>query len=111
MGGAASVTRFSLPIATRDALRPEACFGYGLAVPPGRSAATIQPKMTLGALYRCLLDRLDTPFGLRVGIHFEERTSIVVEDAAAGTEPTRIEQRTYDADLTRARRSGGGGRR
>ena len=56
--------------------------------------------MTLGALYRCLLDRLDAPFGLRVGIHFEERTSIVVEDAAAGTEPTRIEQRTYDADLT-----------
>jgi hypothetical protein len=56
--------------------------------------------MTLGALYRCLLDRLDIPFGLRVGIHFEERTSIVVEDAAAGTEPTRIEQRTYDADLT-----------
>jgi hypothetical protein len=56
--------------------------------------------MTLGALYRCLLDRLDAPFGLRVGIHFEERTSIVVEDAAAGTEPTRIEQRTYDADIT-----------
>ena len=28
--------------------------GYGHAVPPGRSAATIQPKMTLGALYRCL---------------------------------------------------------
>jgi hypothetical protein len=56
--------------------------------------------MTLGALYRCLLDRLDTPLGLRVGIHFEERTSIVVEDAAAGTEATRIEQRTFDADLT-----------
>ena len=56
--------------------------------------------MTLGALYRCLLDRLDAPFGLRVGIHFEERTSIVVEDAAAGTEATRIEQRTFDADLT-----------
>jgi hypothetical protein len=66
--------------------------GYGHAVPPGRSAATIQPKMTLGALYRCLLDRLDTRLGMRVSIHFEERTSIVAE-------PARIEQRTFDADL------------
>ena len=100
MGGAASVTRFSLPIAPRDALVPVARFGYGLAVPQGRSAATIQPKMTLGALYRCLLDRLDTRLGMRVGIHFEERTSIVVERAAAGTEPKRVEQRTFDAELT-----------
>jgi hypothetical protein len=73
--------------------------GYGLAVPSGRSAATIQPKMTLGALYRCLLDRLDTQRGMHVGIHFEERTSIVAEHAAGGTTPTRIEQRTFDADL------------
>jgi hypothetical protein len=71
--------------------------GYGLAVPPALGAATIQPTLTLGALYRCLLDRLDTTRGLRVGIHFEERTSIVVEEAA--TEPARIEQRTFDADL------------
>lgn len=74
--------------------------GYGHAVPPGRSAATIQPKMTLGALYRCLLDRLDTQRGMRVGIHFEERTSVVAEHAAAGTELKKIEQRTFDADLT-----------
>jgi hypothetical protein len=53
--------------------------------------------MTLGALYRCLLDRLDTRAGIRVGIHFEERTSIVVEHGAS--EPSRIEQRTFDADL------------
>jgi hypothetical protein len=55
--------------------------------------------MTLGALYRCLLDRLDTRRGMRVGIHFEERTSVVVEHAAAGTESKKIEQRTFDADL------------
>ncbi len=75
-------------------------FGYGLAVPPGRSAAPIQPKMTLGALYRCLLNRLDQRLGLRVGIHFEERTSVVDEHAVAGTEPKGSEQRTFDADLT-----------
>jgi len=73
--------------------------GYGLAVPPGRSAATIEPKLTLGALYHCLLDRLDTRLGMRVEIHFEERTSVVVEHAAAGTEAERIEQRTFDAEL------------
>ena len=73
--------------------------GYGLAVPPVRSAATIQPKITLGALYRCLLDRLERAPGMRVGIHFEERTSIVVDQAAAGTEPKGIEQRSFDADL------------
>jgi hypothetical protein len=55
--------------------------------------------MTLGALYRCLLDRLDTRGGMQVGIHFEERTSIVDEQAGAGTEPTKVEQRTFDADL------------
>jgi hypothetical protein len=64
-----------------------------------RSAETTRPKITLGALYRSLLDRLDTSLGLRVVIHFEERTSIVVEPAVPGTEPTRIEQRTFDADL------------
>jgi hypothetical protein len=37
---------------------------------------------------------------MRVGIHFEERTSIVVEHAAAGTDSKRVEQRTFDADLT-----------
>src|SRR5580704_13121250 len=73
--------------------------GYGHAVPPLRSAATTHPKITLGALYRCLLDRLDTSLGLRVGIHFEERTSMVVEAAVPGAEPARIEQRTFDADL------------
>jgi hypothetical protein len=55
--------------------------------------------MTLGALYRCLLDRLDTRRGMRVGIHFEERTSVVADHSAAGTESKRIEQRTFDADL------------
>ncbi len=59
----------------------------------------IQPKLTLGALYRCLLDRLDTRLGVRVEIHFEERTSVVVEHAAAGTEAERIDQRTFDAEL------------
>ena len=59
--------------------------------------------MTLGALYRCLLDAWTRALGLRVGIHFEERTSIVVEDAAAGPRRTRIEQRTFDADLDRPR--------
>lgn len=76
-----------------------ALFSYGLAVPSVRSAATIQPKMTLGAFYRCLVDRLDTRFGMHVGIHFEERTSVVEDGSAAGTDPNRIEQRTFDADL------------
>jgi hypothetical protein len=78
---------------------PVTLFGYGLAVPSGRSAATIQPKMTLGALYGCLIDRLDTRNGMRVRIHFEERTSVIVDEAAAGTEPERIDQRTFDAEL------------
>ncbi len=73
--------------------------GYGLAVRPGESATTIAPKLTIGALYRCLLDRLDTQTDLRVGIHFEERTSVVAEHATPGTEPKGIEQRTFDADL------------
>jgi hypothetical protein len=55
--------------------------------------------MTLGALYRCLLDRLDMRHGMRVGIHFEERTSVVADQALAGTEAKRVEQRTFDADL------------
>jgi hypothetical protein len=73
--------------------------GYGLAVQPGRNAAVIAPKLSLGALHRSLLDRFDSHLGLRVGIHFEERTSVVAEQAAAGTESKRIEQRTFDADL------------
>ena len=73
--------------------------GYGLAVSPARSAATIQPRLTLGALYRCLFDRLDTRLGIRVEIHFEERASVVAEGAAAGTEAERIDQRTFDAEL------------
>ncbi len=76
-----------------------ALLGYGLAVRPGESATTIAPKLTLGALYRCLLDRLDTSSGLRVGIHFEERTSVVAEYATPGAEPNGLEQRTFDADL------------
>jgi hypothetical protein len=36
---------------------------------------------------------------MRVGIHFEERTSVVAEGAAAGTDAKRIERRTFDADL------------
>jgi hypothetical protein len=63
------------------------------------SATTIQPKLTLGALYRCLLDRLDTRHGMRVRIHFEERTSVVAEHAVAGTEPERIDKRSFDAEL------------
>jgi hypothetical protein len=55
--------------------------------------------MTLGALYRCLLDRLDTRRGMRVGIHFEERTSVVADHAVAGSEAKRVEQRTFDATL------------
>jgi hypothetical protein len=55
--------------------------------------------MTLGALYRCLVDRLDTRLGMRVGIHFEERTSVVVDGDVAGAAPQRIEQRSFDADL------------
>lgn len=59
----------------------------------------IAPKLTLGALHRSLLDRFDSQLGMRVGIHFEERTSVVAEQATAGAESTRIEQRTFDADL------------
>jgi hypothetical protein len=37
--------------------------------------------------------------GMQVGIHFEERTSVVAEHAAPGTQPERVEQRSFDADL------------
>jgi hypothetical protein len=84
---------------TREALVGAARFGYGLAVPPVGNAATTLSRMTLGALYRCLLDRLDAESGMRVGIHFEERTSVVRERAVAGTEPDRLERRMFDADL------------
>jgi hypothetical protein len=73
--------------------------GYGLAVQPGRNATVTAPKLTLGALHRSLLDRFDSHLGMRVGIHFEERTSVVAEPGVAGTESKRIEQRTFDADL------------
>ena len=73
--------------------------GYGLAVRPAESATRIAPKLTLGAIYGSLLDRLDTGRGLRVGIHFEERTSVVAEHAAPGAEPKGIERRTFDAEL------------
>ena len=99
MGGAASVTRFSLPIAARSALTAPFVLGYGLAVPSGRSAASVAPKLTLGALHHCLLDRLDTSLGMRVTIHFEERTSMVTEHAPPGTQPSAIQQRTFDADV------------
>ena len=49
-------------------------------------------KLTLGALHRCLLGRVDASHGLRVGIHFEERMSGVRASKEAG-------RRTVDADL------------
>ncbi len=73
--------------------------GYGLAVQPGRSATATAPKLTLGALHRSLLEHFDSHLGMRVGIHFEERTSVVAEPGVAGGEPKGIEQRTFDADL------------
>ncbi len=78
-------------------LRP--VFGYGHPVPPATSAAQTAPTLTLGALHRSLLAQLDSRLGMRVGIHFEERTSIVVEHAPAGSAPERVERRTFDADL------------
>jgi hypothetical protein len=81
-------------------LRP--VFGYGHPVPPASSAAqTAQtaPTLTLGALHRSLLAQFDPALGMRVGIHFEERTSIVVEHAPPGSAPERVERRTFDADL------------
>ncbi len=50
-------------------------------------------KLTLGALHRCLLERVDASLGLRVGIHFEERTSVAGRNAPA------LDRRTFDADL------------
>ncbi len=55
--------------------------------------------MSLGALYRCLIDRLDTRHGMCVVIHFEERTSVVAEHGGAASEPERIDQRTFDAEI------------
>jgi hypothetical protein len=57
------------------------------------------PMLTLGALHRSLLAHLDTRSGMRVGIHFEERTSVLAEGRPAGGEGDRIERRTFDADL------------
>ncbi len=74
-------------------------FGYGHPVPPASSAAQTAPTLTLGALHRSLLAQLDSQFGMRVGIHFEERTSIVAEHAPPGSAPERVERRTFDADL------------
>jgi hypothetical protein len=75
-------------------------FGYGHAVPQGRSVATAAaPKLTLGGLHRSLLAQLDARVGLRVTIHFEERTSIPAEHAASGRQADHLEQRTFDADL------------
>ncbi|MGA7987087.1 MAG: hypothetical protein WCB51_01670 [Candidatus Dormiibacterota bacterium] len=68
-------------------------------MPQGRSAATTAPKLTLGGLHRSLLAQLDPRAGLRVGIHFEERTSIPAEHAAGGTQADHLERRTFDADL------------
>jgi hypothetical protein len=77
----------------------ERVFGYGHPVPTASSAAQRAPTLTLGALHRSLLAQLDSHFGMRVGIHFEERTSIVVEHAPPGSAPERVERRTFDADL------------
>jgi hypothetical protein len=57
------------------------------------------PNLTLGSLHRSLLAQVDTARGMRVGIHFEERTSVLAEHASAGGEHERIERRTFDADL------------
>ena len=78
-------------------LRP--LFGYGHPVPPASSAAPTAPTLTLGALHRSLLAQFDPGAGIRVGIHFEERTSIVAERAPPGSAPERVERRTFDADL------------
>jgi hypothetical protein len=73
--------------------------GYGHLVPPASSAAPTAPTLTLGALHRSLLAQLDARLGMRVGIHFEERTSVVAEHAPSGSAPERVERRTFDADL------------
>jgi hypothetical protein len=89
----------SLPIGSASTLVLPGLFGYGHAVPQGRSAATTAPKLTLGGLHRSLFAQLDARAGLRVGIHFEERTSIPAEHAASGTQADHLERRTFDADL------------
>jgi hypothetical protein len=89
----------SLPIASASTFVLPGFFGYGHAVPQGRSAATAAPKLTLGGLHRSLLAQLDARAGLRVGIHFEERTSIPAEHAASGAQADHLERRTFDADL------------
>jgi hypothetical protein len=57
------------------------------------------PMLSLGAMHRSLLAHLDTRGGMRVGIHFEERTSVPAEGEHAGGGADRIERRTFDADL------------
>jgi hypothetical protein len=89
----------SLPIASASTFVLPALFGYGHAVPQGRSAATTAPKLTLGGLHRSLLAQLDARSGLHVGIHFEERTTIPAEHAASATQADHLERRTFDADL------------
>ncbi len=74
-------------------------FGYGHPVPTASSAAQTAPTLTLGSLHRSLLAQLDAHLGTRVGIHFEERTSVVAEHAPPGSAPERVERRTFDADL------------
>ncbi len=91
--------RVSLPIVSASTSGLPALFGYGHAVPQGSPAATTAPKLTLGGLHRSLLAQLDASAGLRVGIHFEERTSIPAEHAASGTQAHHLERRTFDADL------------
>jgi hypothetical protein len=73
--------------------------GYGHPVPTATSAAQTAPTLTLGALHRSLLAQFDPGLGTRVGIHFEERTSVVAEHAPPGSAPERVERRTFDADL------------
>jgi hypothetical protein len=89
----------SLPIVSASTFVLRRFFGYGHAVPQGRSAATTEPKLTLGGLHRSLLAQLDARAGLRVGIHFEERTSIPAEHGAGGAQADHLERRTFDAEL------------
>jgi hypothetical protein len=74
-------------------------FGYGHPVLSASSAAQTAQTLTLGALHRSLLAQFDPDLGMRVGIHFEERNSVVVEHAPPGSAPERVERRTFEADL------------
>jgi len=56
-------------------------------------------QLSLGGLHRALLAHLDGRAGMRVGIRFEERTSIGAGHSTPGSEPERIQHRTFDADL------------